>query len=111
MGVAGAPLDAVVGHFPDRTPQGGRQLPTRVPQMRLAPSTRNSGLSLHLPADSLSRAESRRQRVAGMTVQPGAARVFAQRAWPGWGNLGVLFAWGAIGAFVGVRHFHWNPQP
>jgi ABC-2 type transport system permease protein len=28
-----------------------------------------------------------------------------------WKNLGVLLAWGAVGAIVAVRRFRWNPRP
>ena len=29
----------------------------------------------------------------------------------GWGHLGVLLAWGAVGALVAIRRFRWNPRP
>jgi ABC-2 type transport system permease protein len=28
-----------------------------------------------------------------------------------WKNLGVLLAWGAVGALAAVRRFRWNPRP
>jgi len=28
-----------------------------------------------------------------------------------WGNLGVLFAWGAVGTVVAVSRFRWDPRP
>ena len=34
---------------------------------------------------------------------------FAQHTGFGWKNLGVLLAWGAVGALVAVRRFRWNP--
>ena len=36
---------------------------------------------------------------------------FAQHTGPDWRNLGVLLAWGAVGAFVAVRRFRWDPRP
>ena len=36
---------------------------------------------------------------------------FAQHTGFAWGNLGVLLAWGAAGAFVAIRRFRWNPRP
>jgi ABC-2 type transport system permease protein len=36
---------------------------------------------------------------------------FAQHTGFGWKNLGVLLAWGAVGALVAVRRFRWNPRP
>ena len=36
---------------------------------------------------------------------------FAHHTGPGWGNLGVLLAWGAVGAIVAIRRFRWNPRP
>jgi ABC-2 type transport system permease protein len=29
----------------------------------------------------------------------------------GWRNLGVLLAWGALGALIAIRRFRWNPRP
>lgn len=36
---------------------------------------------------------------------------FAQHTGFDWKNLGVLLAWGAVGALVAVRRFRWNPRP
>jgi ABC-2 type transport system permease protein len=36
---------------------------------------------------------------------------FAQHAGLEWRNLGVLLAWGAVGALVAIRRFRWNPRP
>jgi ABC-2 type transport system permease protein len=36
---------------------------------------------------------------------------FAQHAGFDWNALGVLLAWGAVGAFVAIRCFRWNPRP
>ena len=36
---------------------------------------------------------------------------FAQHTGFGWKNLGVLLAWGAVGALVAVRRFRRNPRP
>jgi ABC-2 type transport system permease protein len=36
---------------------------------------------------------------------------FAQHTGLDWKNLGVLLAWGAIGAFVAIRRFRWDPRP
>jgi ABC-2 type transport system permease protein len=36
---------------------------------------------------------------------------FAHHTGPGWGNLGVLLAWGAVGTLVAIRRFRWNPRP
>ena len=36
---------------------------------------------------------------------------FAQHAGLEWRNLGVLLAWGAVGAVVAIRRFRWNPRP
>jgi len=36
---------------------------------------------------------------------------FAHHTGVGWGNLGVLLAWGAIGALIAIRRFRWNPRP
>jgi len=36
---------------------------------------------------------------------------FARRAGADWRDLGVLLAWGAVGALVAVRRFRWNPRP
>jgi ABC-2 type transport system permease protein len=36
---------------------------------------------------------------------------FAQHSGLDWRNLGVLLAWGAVGAFVAIRRFRWDPRP
>jgi len=36
---------------------------------------------------------------------------FAQHGGLAWRNLGVLLAWGAVGAFVAIRRFRWDPRP
>ena len=36
---------------------------------------------------------------------------FGPHAAPGWGNVGVLLAWGAVGALIAIRRFRWNPRP
>jgi ABC-2 type transport system permease protein len=36
---------------------------------------------------------------------------FAHHTGVGWGNLGVLLAWGAVGALIAIRRFRWNPRP
>ncbi|MBC6470218.1 ABC transporter permease [Actinomadura alba] len=36
---------------------------------------------------------------------------FAQHTGFDWRNLGVLLAWGAVGAMVAVRRFRWDPRP
>ena len=36
---------------------------------------------------------------------------FAQHAGFEWKDLGVLLAWGAVGALVAIRRFRWNPGP
>ena len=35
----------------------------------------------------------------------------AHHTGPGWHNLAVLLAWGAIGTMVAIRRFRWNPRP
>jgi ABC-2 type transport system permease protein len=50
---------------------------------------------------------------------PGARRAlpqallgaFARHAGLEWHNLGVLLAWGAVGAVVAIRRFRWDPRP
>ncbi len=36
---------------------------------------------------------------------------FAQHIGFDWSNLGVLLAWGVVGAFVAIRRFRWDPRP
>lgn len=36
---------------------------------------------------------------------------FAQHSGFAWKSLGVLLAWGAVGAVVAVRRFRWDPRP
>ena len=36
---------------------------------------------------------------------------FAQHSGFDWKNLGVLLAWGAVGALIAVRRFRWDPRP
>jgi ABC-2 type transport system permease protein len=36
---------------------------------------------------------------------------FGPHGGPGWGHLGVLLIWGAVGALVAIRRFRWNPRP
>lgn len=36
---------------------------------------------------------------------------FARHTGYDWNDLGVLLAWGVIGAFVAVRRFRWDPRP
>ena len=34
---------------------------------------------------------------------------FAHHTGVGWGNIGVLLVWGALGALIGIRRFRWMP--
>jgi ABC-2 type transport system permease protein len=36
---------------------------------------------------------------------------FAHHTGPDWKSLGVLLAWGAVGALVAIRRFRWDPRP
>jgi ABC-2 type transport system permease protein len=36
---------------------------------------------------------------------------FGRQAGLDWKNLGVLLAWGAVGALIAIRRFRWNPRP
>jgi len=36
---------------------------------------------------------------------------FAHHAGLDWKSLGVLLAWGAVGALVAIRRFRWDPRP
>jgi ABC-2 type transport system permease protein len=36
---------------------------------------------------------------------------FGSHGGPGWQNVGVLLAWGALGSLVAIRRFRWNPRP
>jgi ABC-2 type transport system permease protein len=36
---------------------------------------------------------------------------FAQHSGFDWKSLGVLAAWGAVGAIVAIRRFRWDPRP
>ena len=36
---------------------------------------------------------------------------FAQHTGFDWKSLGVLLAWGAVGAVVAIRRFRWDPRP
>jgi ABC-2 type transport system permease protein len=36
---------------------------------------------------------------------------FSHHTGPGWGHLGVLLAWGALGTVIAIRRFRWNPRP
>ena len=36
---------------------------------------------------------------------------FARHIGFDWSNLGVLLAWGVVGAFVAIRRFRWDPRP
>ena len=36
---------------------------------------------------------------------------FAQHTGFEWGHLGVLLAWGAVGALVAIRRFRWTARP
>ena len=35
---------------------------------------------------------------------------FAQHSGFDWKNLGVLLAWGAVGALIAIRRFRWDPR-
>ena len=54
-------------------------------------------------------------RVAGwLPVRPfneALTGPFARHTGPGWSSIGVLAAWGVIGAIVAVRRFRWDPRP
>ena len=61
--------------------------------------------------DSLRGAEPVLRRVAGRPFNEALLGPFTGTPVWTWKSLGVLLAWGAVGALVAIRRFRWNPRP
>jgi ABC-2 type transport system permease protein len=79
-----------------------------VAQLVLFPLMFISGTYLPIHSQTLN-------RVAGwLPVRPFNEALlgpFSHHTGPGWGHLGVLLAWGAVGTVIAIRRFRWNPRP